>query len=427
MKLLSTNTCAVPRDLASVISFDPAREDDPVDAGMTPAQRDRIWDAVCDLYRTGVSPAVTFCLRRHGKVVLNRALGHISGNGPEDKPDTPKVAAHPDTAICLFSASKVVTAMLVHLLDERGEIDLLDPISHYIPEYGVAGKRNATIYHLLSHRGGIPSISGDFDPELLFDVDNIVQLLCAAKPVSPSGHRVAYHAVTAGYIFGELIRRVTGKNVRELLAETIQKPLGMEFFNYGVPSHLRHRVAQSYATGFKPVGPVDVYIRHVLGGSLDLAVDLTNDPRFMDTICPAGNIFATAEEASRFFQLLLNGGELDGVRVFQPMTIKRAILESGRPEIDRTLMLPMRYSLGLMLGDNPVGMYGPMTRQAYGHLGFSNIFCWADPARDTAIGLLTSGKPLVGPHLPAMAKLLYRLSTDCPRVPKRREISESVL
>jgi CubicO group peptidase (beta-lactamase class C family) len=424
MKLLSTNTCRVPADLDAVTTYDPAAEADPIEAGMTAAQRDAIWGAARDLYKTGISPAITLCVRRHGKVVLNRAIGHASGNGPEDRKDTPKVLATPDTAVCLFSASKVVTAMLIHLLDERGDIDLLDPISHYIPEYGVRGKQNATIHHLLSHRGGIPSIGGDFDPELLYDVDGIVRELCAAKPVSPSGHRVAYHAITAGYIFGEIIQRVTGKNVREFLAETIQRPLGMRFFNYGVPEELRGDVALNYCTGFKPVGPVNTYIKHVLGGDLELAVNMTNDPRFMDTICPAGNIYATADEASRFFQLLLNGGELDGVRVFEPMTIKRAILESGRPEIDRTLLIPMRYSLGLMLGDNPVGLYGPMTRRAFGHLGFSNIFCWADPDRDTAVSILTTGKPLLGPHLAAMGKLLLKLSTQCPSAPRHRIMSE---
>ena len=414
MKLLSTNTCRIPADLASVTSIDFASESTPEAAGFKPGQVDKIWSSVEGLYRTGISPAVTFCLRREGKIVLNRALGHARGNGPDDSPNTPKVLATPDTPICLFSASKVVTAMLIHLLDERGLIDLLDPISHYIPEYGVNGKRNATIYHLLAHRGGIPSLSGAFDPELLYDTDAIVQMLCAAKPVSPSGHRVAYHALTAGYIFGRIIEQVTGMSVREFLREAVAEPMGMRFFNYGLPEQEQAMAAVNYSTGFKPVGPVNMFIKNVLGGDLDLAVNMTNDPRFMETICPAGNIYSTAEEASRFFQMLMDGGEYNGKQIFQPMTIKRAILECGRPEIDRTLLLPMRYSMGLMLGDNPVGLYGPMTRRAYGHLGLSNIFCWADPERDTSVTLLTTGKPLLGPHLPALGKLLAATSFQCP-------------
>lgn len=414
MKLLSTNTCRVPADLASVTSIDFASETAPAEAGFKPGQVEKIWSAVEGLYRSGASPAVTFCLRREGRIVLNRALGHSVGNGPEDDASVPKQRVTPDTPICLFSASKAVTAMLIHLLDERGLIDLLDPISHYLPEYGVNGKRNATIYHLLAHRGGIPSISGDFDPELIFDVDSIVKLLCAARPVSPSGHRMAYHALSAGYIFGRLIEKVTGMSVREFLRETVSEPMGMRFFNYGLPEQDRHLAAANYSTGIKPFGPVNMFIKHVLGGELDLAVNMTNDPRFMETICPAGNIYATAEEASRFFQMLLDGGSYQGKQIFQPMTIKRAVLECGRPEIDRTLLMPMRYSMGMMLGNNPVSLFGPMTRRAYGHLGLSNILCWADPERDTSVALLTTGKALLGPHIVALGKLLTATSFQCP-------------
>lgn len=414
MKLLSTNSCHVPAHLGSITTIDHENEVAPDEAGFRPGQAERIWQAVEGLYKTGFSPAITFCLRRQGKIVFNRAIGHARGNGPEDTAHTAKQLATPETPICLFSASKVVTAMLVHKLDEEGLIDLLDPVSHYIPEYGVNGKRNATIYHLLAHRGGIPRISGNFDPELLYDVDGIVKELCKAEAVSPSGYRAAYHAITAGYILGELIERVTGMSLREYLYKTFREPMGMRFFDYGVPVQDRSEVAVNYCTGFKPVPPVSTFIQHVLGGSLELATDMTNDPRFMDTVCPAGNLYATAEEASRFFQMLLDGGEYQGKRIFDPRTIRRATLEVSRPEFDATLLVPMRYSMGMMLGNKPVGMYGPQTKRAFGHLGFTSIFCWADPDRATSISLLTSGKALVGPHLPALGKLLLATSQECP-------------
>lgn len=420
MKLFSTNTSRIPADLAGVTTIDVERETAPEAAGFRPGQVEAIWEAVEGLYRTGISPAVTFCLRREGRIVLNRALGHARGNGPDDGPEVPKVLATPDTPVCLFSASKSITAMLVHLLDERGLIDLLDPISHYIPEYGVNGKKNATIYHLLSHRGGIPKIAGDFDPEILYDLEGILDMLYKARPVAPSGHRVAYHAITAGYIFGEIVERVTGMSVREFLREAVGDPMGMRFFTYGLPEADRALAATNYNTGFKPVGPMGKYIQHILGANLDVAVDMTNDPRFMDTICPAGNIYATAEEAGRFFQMLLDGGRYQDKQIFQPMTIRRALIEVGKPELDRSLLIPMRYSMGMMLGNSPVGLYGPMTRKAFGHLGLTNIFCWADPERDTSVSLLTTGKPLVGTHVAALGKLLFTLSTQCPKASAER-------
>ena len=415
MKIFSTNTIHVPKDISSVTQI-ASDEVAPELAGMTTAQVDHIWHAVEGLYRTGNHPMLSICLRRQGHIVLNRTLGHARGNGPDDSKATPKIIATPDTPVCLFSASKAVTAMLVHLLSERGEIDLLDPVSQYIPEFGVNGKRRATILHLLSHRGGVPYIDADVSPELLFDKEAILKLLYAAKPVSPSGYRLAYHAVTAGYILGELVERVSGQTLKEFLQDNVAKPMGMPCFNYGLAPEFRDHAAMNSATGFYPALGTNAYLNHVLGGDLDLAVNVTNDERFMDTICPAGNIYTTTEQAGRFFEMLLNGGSYNGVKIFDPKTVFRATLESSRMTLDTTLLAPMRYSTGFMLGANPVGLFGPMTANAFGHLGFSNIFCWADPERDTSVSILSTGKSVVGTHLPALGYLLYQISKNCNRL-----------
>ena len=142
-------------------------------------------------------------------------------------------------------------------------------------------------------------------------------------------------------------------------------------------------------------------------------MSISDDARFMKEIIPSGNMVSTADEMSRFFQLLLNRGELEGVRVFEPITIRRATMEAGRLAIDRTVLLPMRYSAGLILGSNPMGMYGPFTQHAFGHLGFSNIMCWADYDRDIAVSLLNTGKALLGTHLVHLLRLLTRISWYC--------------
>lgn len=415
MKIFSTNTIQVPHDIDSVIRIGEG-EVAPEQAGMTQAQVDHIWHAMQSLYRTGNHPMLSICLRRHGQIVLNRTIGHARGNGPDDSVNTPKLIATPDTPVCLFSASKAVTAMLVHLLSERGEIDLLDPISQYIPEYGVNGKRRATILHLLAHRGGVPYLKGDVTPELLFDKKEVVKRLCAAEPVSTSGYRLAYHAVTAGYILGELVERVSGQSLTQFIEENISKPMGMSCFNYGLAPEFRDQVAMSSATGMHPKLGTNTYLKHVLGGDLDLAVNVTNDPRFMDTICPAGNLFTTTEQAGRFFEMLLNGGTYNGVKIFDPKTVLRATIESSRMTVDTTLLAPMRYSTGFMLGANPVGLFGPMSGQAFGHIGFSNILCWADPQRDISVSILNTGKSVVGTHLPALGNLLYQISTNCEKL-----------
>ena len=312
MKLFSTNTCYVPKDLNSIRQS--KNEVSPEQGGMTQQNIDQIWHSVEALYRTGNHPLISMCLRRQGKVLINRSLGYSRGNSAQGF-DQNAVIAHPDTPICLFSASKLVNAMLVHLLNQQGKINLLDPISRYIPEFGINGKRRATIFHLLSHRGGIPSIETEVTPELLFDRQRILELLYAAKPVARVGSQLSYHAVTAGYILGELIERVTGQDIRKFLHEHIEKPMDMPFFNYGLKPELRDQVALNYATGMHPALGTDLYLNRVLGGGLNLAVDVTNDERFMDTVCPAGNIYTSAEQANRFMEMLLNGGQYE-VKVF---------------------------------------------------------------------------------------------------------------
>ncbi len=414
MKLFSTNTISVPTDLMPIMDI--AEEAAAEAGGMLPKQVQQIWSAVEQLYRTGNHPQISFCLRRQGQVLLNRSIGFARGHGPDDTPDTTRLAAKTTTPICLFSASKLITAMLVHILDEEGSLNLLDPISYYIPEYAQKGKRHTTIFHLLSHRGGIPRLEGDIDPEFLFDKDEILRRLYTARAMSASGSQLAYHAITAGYILGEVIERVTQKPLSDFLQERVAIPMGMRCFNYGVAEQFRPEVALNYKTGFYSKVGTDQYLKHVLGGNLDTAVKITNDSRFMDGICPAANIYTSAEEIGRFFEMLLNGGEYQGQRIMTPETVFRSTLPTSGLTFDRSLLAPMRYALGPMLGNNPFGLFGPMTGQAFGHLGFSNNICWADPERDISVALLTTGKSVVGTHLPALLNVLFQTSGQCPKI-----------
>jgi len=142
---------------------------------------------------------------------------------------------------------------------------------------------------------------------------------------------------------------------------------------------------------------------------------LSNDPRFLTGIIPSANVVATANELGLFYQLLLDGGELDGVRVFDPRTIRRATSEQSYLEFDLTLGLPFRYGMGFMLGGQWFSPYGPDTRYAFGHLGFTNIVSWADPERQVAATLMTSGKPLVYPELYHLFDVLRQIGLACDK------------
>jgi CubicO group peptidase (beta-lactamase class C family) len=415
----ATNKIELPDDLDAVTQFDPSSECAPEDVGLDRQQVEAIWRSVEDFYKTGLQPGISLTLRRHGKVVLNRAIGHARGNGPGESADTEKVLMQTDTPVCLFSASKAITGMLIHKLAEDGRIRLRDRVADYVPEFGVRGKDKTTILNVLSHRAGIPSIPiKDPDPALLQDWDSIVQMLCAAKPLHTIGWVQAYHAITAGFVLGEVIRRVTGQELRDVMTEAFRKPLGFRYFNFGLDKKEdQDQAAFNYFTGSPLRFPLSYVARRVLGVDFEQVSTVANEENYMTAIVPAGNIFATADEASRFFQMMLNGGELDGVRIFEPRTILRATRPVGVIQVDRSLMIPMRFSAGLMKGEWPLGLYGQNCREAFGHLGFINIVCWADPARDISASLLTTGKSMALENLAAFYKVLLTISENCPPVP----------
>ncbi len=405
----------VPRSLDEVTTIRPRTEIEPRHLGVSRSAVDGIWDAVRSLYASGTHPAMALCVRYRGHVVLDRAIGYARGNSPGDAPDAPKTLATPDTPFCLLSGSKPVTAMVIHLLDERNLLRLDDPIAEYIPEFARHGKEAITLRHILAHRAGVPNPpTSTMDPDLLETPEVVVELLCDQKPIWRPGTRLAYHAVTTGFLLAEVVRRVTGQDIRTYLRENVLAPLGFKWMNYGVARENVGLVAVNAMTGPPPLPPISTLFQRALGLPVERVVEVSNDPRFLRSIFPSGNVVATADEASRFFELLRRGGELDGVHVFEPRTVRRAVAEQSYLEPDFTLVLPFRYSLGFMLGAEWFSLYGPYTHHAFGHIGFTNVICWADPARDVAAALLTSGKPLVYPQIYYLFEMLRRVGNAFP-------------
>jgi CubicO group peptidase (beta-lactamase class C family) len=175
-------------------------------------------------------------------------------------------------------------------------------------------------------------------------------------------------------------------------------------------------VGLSYVTGPPLLPPFSTLLTRALGGPTDKVTEIANNPAFLTAIVPAANTVTNAEELSRFYELMRRGGELDGVRVLEPDTIRRALTEQSHLEVDLSLGFPTRFGYGLMLGARRVSLYGPDTQHAFGHLGFTNILAWADPERALACAVITSGKPTVYPELPRFLGLINRIGREAPKV-----------
>lgn len=413
------NLIEVARDLDAVTTYDTQRETRPEDVGLHPDAVRKIWAAVEAMYRTGLHPGIALTIRRRGQVILDRAIGHARGNGPGDKGTEwgAKTLLRPETPICLFSASKSITAMLAHKAVELGRCTLDDRIADHIPEYAVQGKGDTTLRQLLAHRAGIPSLPvRDVDPSLMAHWDTAIRLLCASKPASGLGQQQSYHAVTAGFIVGELVQRATGRKLPELLREWIAEPLGARYLCYGLPAGQREQLALNASTGPVLGFPLDLVAKRALGMNFEKLAPVANLPVFLDSVIPAANIHCTADESCRFYQMLLNGGELDGRRLFKPETVAEAIRPAGKIQIDRMLLVPIRFSSGFILGEKPFGLYGGQCPSAFGHLGFINIVCWADPDRDISVSLLNTGKSMAPLSIPTLGRVLWAIGRYCPPV-----------
>lgn len=403
----------VPADLDAVTAI--SEEDhSEIDA----AAVDKIWQAARHWYQAGMHPAIQLCIRRNGKVVLNRAIGHGWGNAPTDEPDAEKIAVTTDTPFCVYSAAKGITATVVHMLVEQGVFALDDRVCEYIPSYTSHGKDRTTIRHVLTHSAGVPFPTGP-KPDLrrADDHEYAQEQLGKLRPLYPPGRLHMYHALTWGPLMREIVYAAAGKDIREILAAEILDPLDFRWTNFGVAPQDIPLVAPSHPTG-KPLPPaIAAIFRKAIGGTVHEIIPYTNTPAFLSTVVPSSNTISTADELSRFAEIWRRGGELDGVRIMSPERMYGAVQECRRLRPDVAVgLMPARWGTGYMLGTDRFGPFGRNAPQAFGNLGLANIAMWADPARGMAAGLISSGKPGKDPELKRYKALMDTIAAAIPRV-----------
>ncbi len=375
---------------------------------------DAIWADVRRVFRTGIHPAVALCMRHRGEVVLDRVIGVID---PE-RPDSPDNRATPDTLFNLFSASKLLTAAVVHALVERGQLELDEAVAETLPAFGVGEKRDIRLRHLLQHTAGMPDMPPDLDVEqAMYDIPAVVERLARMPLRTTPGRAVAYHPMSSWAVVCELVRHRTGRDLRALADELIVGPMGMTRFNYGVEEAALPRVALHANAGVQAVPVMESVFRRTVGVSTAEAIRISNSPAFLQAILPSANVIATPRETARFMQMLLDGGVSDGKRILESKTVHRMLSDETPRSFDGTFGLPMRYGLGVMKGGSRLSLFGMRTRRAFGHLGFSNVMVYAEPDRELVVVLFTTGKPLLAWGMVPWIGLIQKLAF---RVPKGR-------
>lgn len=334
-------------------------------------------DAVLDeLVGTGAEAGLQVAVHHHGELVVDAVAGH---------------ALTPETPIFSFSAGKVMTSLIAHLLVRTGAVGYDTPVADLWPEFGVHGKAAVTLRHVLTHSAGVPAMPRSIGPADLPDWSRVCAAIAGAEPRWRAGAETGYHSYTYGFLVGEVARRATGKPMRQLLHEWVTAPLGLDGALYfGVPAADLARLARLEDAAPGPADPPD-------GGVLapwesQPTAALGNSREILQADIPSVGTF-TARGAATVHAALLGGRLLDP----QQLAEVTAVAFEGT---DRIFGNPVRLALGY-----PLGRLGARPEEApttFGWVGGGGSYVYADVATGTSFALT---KTRLTPHFETAQRL----------------------
>jgi CubicO group peptidase (beta-lactamase class C family) len=242
-----------------------------------------------------------------------------------------------DTIVCVYSTTKTMAALCALILADRGAIDLHAPVAKYWPEFAQNGKERVEVRHFLSHSAGLPTWEKPITLDVLYDWQKATSLLAAQAPQWEPGTASGYHAVTQGYLIGEVVRRVTGKSPGTFFRETIAEPMGADFHIGLDPKHFA-RVGEMIPPASAPAG-----VASAANPPMDARESATSAWRQAEI--PAANGHGNARSVAMVQSLLACGGEAFGVKVMSQPGCD-AVMEEQTNGLDRVLGFPIRFGMG---------------------------------------------------------------------------------
>ena len=355
-----------------------------------------------------VQAAVDFAIAKRGEIGIQVAAYMDSKlvidvwGGLADKTTGRKVDG--DTLFQAWSNIKAVSAVALHIQVERGLVDYYSPVARYWPEFGAHGKDKGTVYDVLTHRIGVPLMPLGVTPELMCDWDWMVQRLADMRPLFEPGTKSGYMSYTFGWVVGEVVRRTDPKKrpFGTFIQEEICQPLGIDCLWSGIPPEVEPRVAVLTnmppmlpgAPGFPPDSlrsrsiPDEVAITQEVFGRSDV----------MRACIPGANGIMTARSGARFFAMLANGGELDGVRLLSEDRVRTFHIPRPPCDYDPVHGVPHNGTIGgfHFAGSPGMGPAGNNPRM-FGHNGAGGAVGWAEP--DARLGVVVLHNRMI-PHGP---------------------------
>jgi CubicO group peptidase (beta-lactamase class C family) len=345
-------------------------------------------DAFAHNFERGREVGAAFCLHVGGRKVVDLHGGSFDrqGSRPYD----------PETLQLVFSSTKGATAACANLLAQRGELDLDAPVTTYWPEFAQGGKGDVPVRLLLTHQVGLPAIDATLSPAEVQAWDPVVAALAAQSPFWEPGTAHGYHALTYGWLVGEVVRRITGRTLGTYFAEEIAGPLGLEFW-IGLPEEQEHRVSPIVGTllpeGGSGAGMPADFSSTLLARALNVG-GAFSDPGWANrrewhaAEVPAANGITNASSLSRLYAGLIGtveGGPSEPILTRAQVDEARTVRTFGPDQVFLSLGFPLEQHIGQGFWiSSPFALFGG--EGSFGHSGAGGSYGFADPENHLAVG-----------------------------------------
>ena len=317
---------------------------------------DAVKETFADNFRSGGDVGASFAATINGRFAIDIWAGYA---------DAARMRPWKrDTLACLFSTTKAMTVLSALVLVDRGLLDLDAPVANYWPEFAQAGKGAIPVRYLLSHQSGVAGFDERIAVEALYDWERITTLLARQKPWWQPGTQSGYHALTQGYMVGEVIRRITHRSVGTFLRDEIAGPLQADL-HLGLTAEDDPRVAEMIPDPrFVSMGSLPEMVHRAMYPMVDQnnPVVFSRSRAWRAAEIPSGNGFGNAQAVARMASALVSG-EVDGIRLIGEDTIEKAFQEQSYG-VDMILGLPLRWGLGFILASKEMP-FGPNPRTLF--------------------------------------------------------------
>jgi CubicO group peptidase (beta-lactamase class C family) len=374
--------------MATSPSSGPAADADSV-TGLVEPGFEAVRDAFAHNFERGRETGSALCVHVGGRKVVDLVGGTFDTEGTRPY--------GPDTLQLVFSSTKGATAVCANLLAQRGQLDVDAPVASYWPEFAAAGKEALPVRYLLSHQAGVPAIDRRLSPEEMRAWDPVADALAAQAPFWEPGTAHGYHALSYGYLVGEVVRRITGRSLGTYFAEEVARPLGLEFF-IGLPAGLEERVSPIVGANFGPPsgeggGAPSDYAKTLLARSLNLGgafrdPEWMNRPEWHAAEVPGGNGITDATSLSRLYAALIGpveSGPAEPLLTAAQVERARTVLTFGPDQVFNSVGFALEQEIGLgFWRAGPVTPFGG--EGAFGHGGAGGSYGFADPEHALAVG-----------------------------------------